>query len=95
MNHQTNQATINMFAGVTVQTSGAEPLPARAYYADYLSVEAFSDDNVVDKLKWRWKVATGQHAGREATSLTDTKLTVQTQAGRLIACLLGRPLASG
>jgi len=62
MNQQPqNQNPVNPFAGIIVQTSGVEFLPAGAYYADYLTVEPDANDNVKDKLKWRWNVANGKH----------------------------------
>jgi hypothetical protein len=84
--------TLNPFAGVTVQASGNEPLPNNSYFAEFVNVEPFANDKVKDKLKWKWKVVAGPHTGREATALTDVKLTPHTQAGRLLGGLVGRPL---
>ncbi len=87
--------TPNPFAGVQVQASASEPLPPNAYYAKFVSVEPFSNDRVQGKLRWRWEVASGTCKGREASALTDTKITAFTQSGRLLAGLLQRQLVPG
>ncbi|QEL19417.1 hypothetical protein [Limnoglobus roseus] len=87
--------TVNPFTGLAVAASGAEPLPVGVYFAVFRGVEAFSNDKVQDKLTWTWAVASGPHKGREATALTDLRLTPHTHAGRLLAGLVGRPLVPG
>jgi hypothetical protein len=83
----------NPFAGLTVQASGADPLPPGVYFAVYKGVEPFSNEKVNGKLKFTWEVASGTHKGKAATALTDRNLTPNTHAGRLITGLVGRPLA--
>ncbi len=85
----------NPFAGLTVQASGAEPLPPGAYFAVFLSLEPFTNDKVADKLRFTFQVASGQQQGRNATALTDQRITPNTHAGRLIAGLVGRALTPG
>jgi hypothetical protein len=95
---QTQTPAANPFAGVTVQASGSEPLPSGAYIAEFVNVEPFAhptDPKLQNKLKWRWKVASGNHTGREATALTDPVFKPTTHAGRLLAGLVGRPLVPG
>ncbi len=85
----------NPFAGIEVVASGTEPLPPGLYYATFVSVEPFSNDKVQDKLRWVWEVASGIQKGREATALTDRRLTPFTHAGRLLSGLVGRALVPG
>lgn len=78
-----------------VQASASEPLPNGAYLGEFVGVVPFSNDKIADRLKWSWRVVTGNHIGREATALTDTKLTPQTHFGRLITGMAGRNLVAG
>ncbi|MCZ2340321.1 MAG: bifunctional DNA primase/polymerase [Bacteroidales bacterium] len=82
----------NPFDGLSVQASGAEPLPPGIYIATFVGVEVFTNDKVSDKFKWSWEVVAGQHKGRMATAMTDRRLTPFTHAGRLLGGLIGRPL---
>ena len=47
--------------------------------------------------KWRfsWIVKTGEHAGKEASALTERGFNPNTLAGRLIGELLGKPIKGG
>lgn len=79
-----------------VRASGNEPLPNAAYLAEFVSVSAFANDKITEpRWRWVWRVSKGQYAGREATALTDAKITLQNHAGRLIAGMNGKPLATG
>lgn len=48
-------------------------------------------------IKWRfeWEVKTGEHAGEQASALTDRSISPTTLPGRLIAGLLGRAIVPG
>ena len=85
----------NPFEGIVIQASGTEPIPIGAYNAVFSSVEAFSNEKASDKFRWRWDVVSGPHSGRNATALTDRKLTPKTHGGRLLTGLLNRQLIPG
>ena len=78
-----------------VQASASEPLPNGAYLSEFVGVNPFSNDKIQDRFKWVWRVTSGTQTGREATALTDTKITPCTHSGRLIAGMAGRQLVAG
>ena len=79
-----------------VQASASEPLPNGAYLAEFVGVAQFSNDKIPEpRFKWTWRVTSGVQTGREATALTDLKITPQTHAGRLIAGMAARQLVAG
>lgn len=78
-----------------VQASASEPLPNGAYIGEFITVAPFSNDKIKDRWKWSWRVLSGTHLGREATALTDTKITQHTHSGRLLTGMAGRNLVAG
>jgi hypothetical protein len=50
-----------------------------------------------DAIRWKWKfcIVSGQHKGKEISALTARKLNPLTEAGRIIAGLVGRKLETG
>jgi hypothetical protein len=78
-----------------VVASGNEPLSSGAYLAEFVSVTPFSNDKIQDRWRWVWRVTTGSQSGRDATALTDQKLTPQTHSGRLVSGMAGRSLVAG
>jgi hypothetical protein len=80
---------------LVVQSTAADPLPPGSYFATFESVVPYSNDKVTNKLRWVWKVVSGPQTGREATALTDQKLTAGNHAGRLVSGMAGRSLQSG
>ena len=78
-----------------VQASASEPLPNGAYLGEFVGVAPFSNDKIKDRWRWAWRVVSGTHLGREATALTDCKITPHTHSGRLITGMAGRNLVTG
>jgi len=50
----------------TVQPSGIEPVPNGSYFAEFVSVEPFSnaEKGIENKVRFSWKVLGGPQAGR-------------------------------
>jgi len=81
----------------TVQPSGIEPVPNGSYFAEFVSVEPFSnaEKGIENKVRFSWKVLGGPQAGRNITALCDVRFTPATHAGRLVTGMAGRPLQVG
>jgi len=78
------------------QASGVEPLPNGSYLCEFKGMAVFANEKVVDpRWRWVWRVTSGSQSGREATALTDCRLTAQTHAGRLVTGMAGRQMAPG
>jgi hypothetical protein len=75
------------------------PIPVGQYNADFKGVEdaAVPAGEGDDGKRWRfrWTVATGQYAGKEAGAMTGRSTLATRHSGRLIEGLVGRPLAAG
>jgi hypothetical protein len=69
-------------------------VPVGFYTGPFQGIE---DAEVKGEAKWRfvWSIATGEHANKTATALTDKVINKNTLAGRLIGGLLGRELKDG
>jgi hypothetical protein len=71
------------------------PLPVGFYLADFVSVESKEMPPDGWRWRWTWRVASGEHAGKDATALTGQAIHAGSQAGNLTTGLLGRPLVAG
>ena len=77
-----------------------QPVPPAIYYADFAGVadkvvKDFKTGQDVTRWLWRWKIKTGPEAGKDATALTEQTIHPASQAGVLIAGLMGRELKPG
>ena len=72
----------------------AAPVPPGAYMATFKGVEDYTLPEGT-RWRWAWRVSTGAEAGKTASALTNMDIHAASQAGILIAGLLGRAFVAG
>jgi hypothetical protein len=70
-------------------------IPPGTYAAEFVGVEAQEANEYGAGLKWTWRIISGPHAGATATRITGPAPTRANACGKILAGLLGRPLAEG
>lgn len=71
-------------------------LPPGVYTAKFLGVEETPpNDEYGPGLRWKFEVLAGPQAGRQASRITGVNPTQKNAAGKLLASLIGQPLADG
>ena len=70
-------------------------LPIGSYKAVFEGVETTTHEEYGDGLKWAFRVADGQHAGRECYRITKCEPTPKNSCGRLLAALSGASAKDG
>lgn len=76
----------------------ASGVPAGNYRATFDGVEiqpANAEKGYAEGIRFKWKLLEGPHAGAIASRVTGSSPTATNACGKLIAALLGRPLALG
>lgn len=79
----------------TVTSAG---VPAGNYKATFEGVEpvqANAEKGYGAGIRFKWKVSEGPHAGQTASRVTGTSPTPGNACGKMIAAVVGRPLAVG
>ncbi|MFO0852267.1 MAG: hypothetical protein U0871_27440 [Gemmataceae bacterium] len=93
-----NANTNNPNPWVVQQGGGQAPLPRGMYIAEFVNAELVKVPErqgstvLMDRIRWTWKVATGTHAGKLATPITDPSIKPTNKAGRFISGMAGRDI---
>lgn len=77
---------------------GAAGVPAGNYKAAFNGVEiqpASPEKGYAEGIRFKWKLLEGPHAGAIASRVTGASPTATNACGKMLAALLGRPLALG
>lgn len=82
------------------QATAFVPLPNGSYIAEFqdAAIVEINDPKAggkAKKLKFSWRVASGEHAGKIATALTDLNVTAGNLAGRLFRGMAHREMVDG
>jgi hypothetical protein len=80
----------------TVREAGKASVPPNNYTGRFVGVESITNAKWEgERWRWTWEVTTGQHTGNKADALTQCDISPNTQAGRIVAGLLGRAIQTG
>jgi hypothetical protein len=80
----------------TVREAGKAGVPVGMYLARFVGVEPITNAKWEgERWRWTWEVTAGPHAGCKADALTQLDISPATQAGRIVAGLLGRAIIPG
>lgn len=74
---------------------GGDSVPPGIYKATFLGVERTLHPEYGEGLRFDWKVAGGEHAGKTVSRTCKPTPTASNQTGKLIAGLRGEQLRSG
>jgi hypothetical protein len=69
-------------------------VPEGSYLGKFVKVEP-TTNNYGEGLKWTWEIATGPQAGQFASCTTSNSPSPKNRCGKVVAGMLGRPLAAG
>lgn len=71
------------------------PLPVAMYLAKFVGVSNHTLQTGEARWRWAWEVTSGEHVGKQASALTNIGVSPSSQAGVLIAGLIGQDLKTG
>lgn len=71
------------------------PIPVGMYLARFKGVADHQLPTGEPRWRWVWEVVSGEHAGKEASALTNREISPNTHSGVLITGLLGQQLRAG
>jgi hypothetical protein len=71
------------------------PVPVGMYLAKFQGVTDHQLPTGEPRWRWVWEIVSGEHAGKQASALTNQGINPNTHSGVLIAGLIGQQLKPG